>query len=50
MIGCFYHEVEHGVFGAHDTHAFKLAARVYTCYKWLIIGLLLVAELHVEES
>jgi hypothetical protein len=28
----------------------NLLPGVYTCYKWLIIGLLFVAELHVEYS
>src|SRR6266699_1092060 len=45
----FLHEVEDGVLCSHHTHPFKLAARIDPNDQWLMVGFLLVAQLHIEQ-
>src|SRR5947208_12205351 len=50
MVGCLYHQVDDGLFRPTHTEAFKLAAWINSCHQRLIVRVLLVAQLHVEES
>src|SRR6266567_3233004 len=50
VIGCFHHEVEHGLLRANYTVALELTAWINSHDKKLIVRFLFVAQLHVEQS